>query len=77
MIVKMGYGDQMVYDTSGTEIDRSKEGWEATAVKAFWDKMDAERQEMQSLYDSIEEHKTNMVENYASINELLQQMEDN
>jgi len=32
--------DYMKYDSSGQEIDKSKDGWQATAVQAFYDKME-------------------------------------
>ena len=36
----------MQYDSSGNKIDTSGEDWEVTAVQAFWDKVDSDKEEM-------------------------------
>jgi hypothetical protein len=33
-----------------------------TAVQAFWDKIDSDKEEMQSLHDSINEHRDAVLE---------------
>jgi hypothetical protein len=43
--------EYMKYDSSGQKI---KAGDYAAMVQAFWDKMDADKEEMQSIHDSIE-----------------------
>ncbi len=67
----------MQYDSSGNKIDKTQEGWEAQAVQAFWDKIDADQAEMQNLHDSIEEHKTAVLEAQQKQNEIIKEIEDN
>ena len=76
-LVAMGYGDQMIYDTSGNEIDRSEEGWQQTAVQTLWDKMEAEREEMQSLYDSYNEKESEALQSQQAMDEIISEMRDN
>jgi hypothetical protein len=45
----------MKYDSSGNEIEQKGKEWYTTAVQAFWDKIDADKEEMQSLHDSVED----------------------
>jgi ABC-type Na+ efflux pump permease subunit len=57
------FAKYMKYDSSGKEIEYDENGKPkdeaayASAVQAFWDKIDADKEEMQSLHDSINEHK--------------------
>jgi hypothetical protein len=51
----MGFGKYMEYDSSGNKIDKSKDDWQVSAVQAFWDKIEADKTEMQSLYDAVNE----------------------
>lgn len=76
-LVSMGFEKYMQYDSSGNKIDTSGEDWEVTAVQAFWDKVDSDKEEMQSLHDSIEEHKKAVVENQQKANEIMHEIEDN
>ena len=48
-----------------------------TAVQAFWDKIDADKEEMQSLHDSINEHRDAVLEKQQAMNEILKSIEDN
>jgi len=52
----------MKYDSSGNEIKQEGNEWYSTAVQAFWDKIDADKEEMQSLHDSIMEHEKATIE---------------
>ena len=72
-----GFGKYMEYDSSGNKIDTKSEGWETTALQAFYDKIDADREEMQSLHDSINEYSDKVLELQQKQNELLQEMQDN
>ena len=84
-IVKMNpkFANFMKYDQSGNAIEYDKKGkpkdesaYQA-AVQAFWDKMDADKEEFQSLHDSIEDAKKTVEELDTKRNELLQEMRDN
>ena len=70
-LVGYGFGAYMKYDSSGNEIDTSEDGWQATAVQALFDRMDAEKEEMQSLYDGVEEARKATVEAINNGNEIL------
>ena len=77
-ILAMGISDEYLKtDASGNTIDRTQEGWEVQAVQAFWDKMQADQEEFQSLHDSIEEASVKIEELDAQRNEILQEMRDN
>jgi hypothetical protein len=67
----------MKYDSSGNEIKQEGTDWYNTALQAFWDKIDADKEEMQSLHDSVEEHRNAVLESQASINEIIRDIEDN
>ena len=71
------FAKYMDYDNSGNPIDKSQEGWEEQAVQAFWDKIDADQAEMQNLHNSIEEHKTAVLEAQEQQNQILHEIEDN
>ena len=74
----LGIDEQYLQTTaSGEKIDKEQEGWQATAVQAFWDKMDADKEEMQSLHDSINEHSEALLAAQEQQNEILQEMRDN
>ena len=74
----LGIDEQYLLTTaSGEKIDKEQEGWQATAVQAFWDKMDADKEEMQSLHDSINEHSEALLAAQEQQNEILQEMRDN
>lgn len=61
------------YDDEGN-LDESKY---TDAVQAFWDKVDADKEEMQSLHDSINEHRDAVLEKQQAMNEILKNIEDN
>ena len=76
-LVAMGYGDALVYDTSGNKIDTSKDGWQATAVQAFYDRMDKQLQEAQKLHDDIMDGQNKIEELEAQRNEIMRAIEQN
>ena len=71
------------YDDEGNEIkqydDDGKENsdYYTNIVQAFWDKIDADKEEMQSLHDSVEEHKKAVLEKQQAMNEIMKDVEDN
>jgi hypothetical protein len=83
MIKKLGqkYGindieNYMQYDSSGNKIEYSSgkpkdEAAYEAAVQAFWDKIEADKNEMQSLTDSINESMTKIEELDTKRNEIL------
>ena len=72
----------LMYDTSGNEI-KFKNGKPeddaayTSAIQAFWDKIDKDKEEMQNLFDSTEEGRKKMEELQQAQNEILQEMRDN
>ena len=75
-LIKMNpkFAEYMKYNSSGEEIEA---GDYASMVQAFWDKIDTDKEEMQSLHDSINEHKDALMEAQQAQNELLQEIRDN
>ena len=78
------FAEWMNYNENGEKIkwEKNEDGtWKeedyATAVENFWNKIDSDNEEMQSLYDAIEEGKTNILADMESVNEILQDIEDN
>ena len=84
-LVSMGYGDYLKYDSEGNKIDfgtdesgsMNDENAYESAVQAFWDKIDADKEEMQSLHDSIDEHRDAVLEKQEAMNEIMKSIEDN
>lgn len=76
-LVAAGYGFAMKYDSSGNEIKQEGTDWYSTALQAFWDKIDADKEEMQSLHDSVEDAKNNVLQNQEAMNQILRDIEDN
>jgi len=52
----------MEYDSSGNAIKKEGTDWYNTALQAFWDKIDRDKEEMQSLHDSVEDGKKKLLE---------------
>lgn len=85
MIQKLGVKniDQYLqYDSSGNKIEYSggkpkDDAAYAAAVQAFWDKIEADRNEYQSLYDSMAESMNKIEELDTQRNEILQEYRDN
>jgi len=72
------FAEWMNYNENGEKIkwEKNEDGtWKeedyATAVENFWNKIDSDNEEMQSLYDAIEEGKTNILADMESVNEIL------
>ena len=76
-LVEMGYAEQMMYDSSGNEIKQEGDDWYNTAIQAFWDKIEAEREEMQSLHDDVLDGENKLYELSAEQNQILHEIEDN
>ena len=76
-LVAAGFEFAMQYDSSGNEIKKEGDAWYTTAVQAFWDKIDADKEEMQSLHDSVEDGKKEVIERQNDQNEILHDIEDN
>ena len=77
LLVGAGFADYMKYDSSGNEIDTSSDDWESTAVQAFWDAVDSQKDEMQSLHDSIKDYEEAVIEAQNNAYEILKEIEDN
>ena len=76
-LVAAGFEFAMQYDSSGNEIKKEGDAWYVTAVQAFWDKIDADKEEMQSLHDSVEDGKKEVIDRQNDQNEILHDIEDN
>ena len=76
-LVEAGFGFAMQYDSAGNEIKHEGTDWYNTALQAFWDKIDRDKEEMQSLHDSIEDGKKKVLDLQAAQNEILHEIEDN
>lgn len=61
------------YQTANAEWDN----YYVSYSQAFWDKIDADKEEMQSLHDSINEHKEAILQESQARNEILHSIEDN
>ena len=76
-LISAGFGFAMKYDSSGNEIKQEGDDWYNTAIQAFWDKIESDKEEMQSLHDSIEDLRNNVESNQQKQNEILKAIEDN
>ena len=77
-----GFGDYMKYDSSGTEITQDEDSddqssFYSNSVQAFWDVVDGQKEEMQSLHDSINDYEEAVIEAQTEANEILKEIEDN
>ena len=86
ILLAQGYGAQMRYTSSGEEIKRAeeKEGettdqsdFYSKSIQAVWDQVEAEKTEMQDLYDTIAEGENKMLELANDRNEILAEIRDN
>jgi len=75
--VAAGFGFAMEYDSSGNKIKQEGTDWYNTALQAFWDKIDRDKEEMQSLHDSVEDGKKKLLDLENAQNEILHEIEDN
>ena len=62
------------YDSSGKKIEETDT---AGMVQAFWDRIEADQDEMQSLHDSINEHQDAVLQAQQQQNEIMKAIEDN
>ena len=76
-LVAAGFGFAMEYDSSGNKIKQEGTDWYNTALQAFWDKIDRDKEEMQSLHDSVEDGKKKLLDLENAQNEILHEIEDN
>ena len=80
MLKTYGLGEYMKYDSEGKELtvkDGDYDTYYREAVQAAWDRMEAERDEMQSLYDSSNEMQQKYLESITAANKILQEIADN
>lgn len=78
LLKSWGFEDYLKYDTSGKEIDMSKEEEGYTnAVKAFWDKFEGWKEELDDLYDGFTDYQNDILSLEGKYNELLQDIIDN
>ena len=81
-LINNGFGSYMEYDKEGKKIeiggenDKNGSGMKS-AIQAFIDKMEADKEEMQSLTDSIADAKVDILEQQQAQNEILKEIEDN
>lgn len=79
-----GFGDEeLKYNSSGElikwvdENGKPREAAYTESVEAFWDKVDAWKEELDSLYDSYNDQLNNVLTNEDKRNQLLQEIIDN
>ena len=82
MLVGAGMEAYMKYDSSGTEILMDEESEDqssfySSSVQAFWDLVDSQKEEMQSLHDSIVEYGDSVIEKQTAAYEIMKEIEDN
>lgn len=76
------FAQYMKYNSEGKEIKQedykdNKDQYYLDMVKAFSDRMDAEKEEMQNLFDSWNDQQKAVLEQMQKMNEQLQAMKDN
>lgn len=75
------FANFMKYDSSGKAINKKdfkkEDEWYVAMVKAFSERMDSEKEEMQNLFDSFNEQRQAVLEQMQAMNEQLQEMKDN
>ena len=82
MLVGAGMESYMKYDSSGTEIlmdedSEDQSSFYSSSVQAFWDLVDSQKEEMQSLHDSIVEYGDSVIEKQTAAYEIMKEIEDN
>ena len=88
-LVAQGFQKYMEYDSSGNEIQLKssdeekgptqdeKDSFYSSSLQALFDVMDGQKEEMQSLHDSIQEKLDAVTENQTQAYEILKEIEDN
>lgn len=85
LLKSWGFGPEMQYNDSGEKIfdqpnaltGEYEEEVYSNAVQAFWDKVDAWKDELDDLYDSYQEQLEKVLDNEDKRNQLLQEIIDN
>ena len=87
MLVGAGMEAYMKYDSSGKEITRdsasSSKGTDedtsfySSSVQAFWDVVESQKEEMQSLHDSINQYSDSVIEKQTEAYKIMKEIEDN
>ena len=77
MLKSWGFSEAMAYNDQGEKIDVTKDGGYSEAVQAFWDGVDAWKEELDELHDSVQDQLNNVLENEQKRNEILQEVRDN
>jgi len=77
-----GFEQDMKYDDKGKEIvydenSKNADDYYTKSVQAFWDKVDAWKEELDGLYDDYNTKLTEILENEDQRNKILQEMIDN
>ena len=75
VIGTLGIDEELLkYNDSGELIDQS----DYTAkMELFWNQIEADKEEMQSLHDSIQDYENKMLEAQQKQNEIMKEIEDN
>ena len=76
-LIKLVPSQYLDYDSSGNKIDKSKDDWYVTAVESFWNRVDADKEEMQGLFDSINDNTIKINNLQEEQNKLLEEMRNN
>ena len=76
-LVGLGFGEEMKYTAEGEAIDFKEDDAYATAVEAFWDKLEGWKEELGDLYDSYHEQLNAILDNEIERNKLMQEIVDN
>lgn len=83
LLQQWGFGDLVNYNSKGKAIKFTNEKGEeredayTEAVQAFWDKIDAWKDELDNLYDSYNEKLSDILDEESKRNDILKAMNDN
>lgn len=83
LLQQWGFGDLVNYNSKGKAIKFTNENGEeredayTEAVQAFWDKIDAWKDELDNLYDSYNEKLSDILDEESKRNDILKAMNDN
>ena len=76
MLSDLGFKEFMERDSAGNRLDKEQEGWQATAVQNFYDKVEGMKEEVESLSDSITEQEQAILDDYAAIADINDQIRE-
>ena len=71
------FADYMDYDESGKPLEKKGNDWYATALQNFTNFMDSDKEEFESLAETVNEGKISVEKLEQQRNEILKEMEDN